>query len=279
MTSRRCRENSATTTSPMSASWRPRPSWQSSTASTASASIIIGSAAGGSSKSRSSSSSLPTSTCRSACAGPTKTGRAPGTATQRACCSNSNTGRRMQRPSSNRYCRCCATAATSPSTESRFCWSIAQNIFQTPKPGSRHGARRPRLPGFPACTSPSSTCTTSRRPNEVGADALVEFPPHKFGGPQSAPTDLPTITNADFTGGFVDYKKIIAQSALKAPPSYPYYRGIIPSWDNTARRQDTGTTVLDARPDLFGAWLRYLRTYARQSKGGIIESHLPQRLE
>jgi lipopolysaccharide biosynthesis protein len=109
-------------------------------------------------------------------------------------------------------------------------------------------------------------------PEEVGADALVEFPPHKFGGPQSVPSSPPTLTNAEFAGGFVDYKKIIAQSALKAPPPYPYYRGIIPSWDNTARRQNTGTTVVDARPDLYGAWLRYLRTYTRKhgSQGNLI---------
>jgi len=107
-------------------------------------------------------------------------------------------------------------------------------------------------------------------PDEVGADALVEFPPHKFGGPQSAPADAPTITNADFAGGFVDYKKIIAQSALKANPNHACYRGIIPSWDNTARRQNTGTTIVDARPDFYGAWLRYLRSYTRQSGGNII---------
>ena len=104
-------------------------------------------------------------------------------------------------------------------------------------------------------------------PDDVGADALVEFPPHKFGGPQSAPSTQPVITNAEFAGGFVDYRKIIAQSALKTPPLYTYYRGIIPSWDNTARRQNTGTTIVDARPDLYGAWLRYLRTYTRQRGG------------
>jgi len=132
----------------------------------------------------------------------------------------------------------------------------------------RKAARAAGFPGLHIAVVDMHDIST---PDEVGADALVEFPPHKFGGPQSVPADGPVVTNAEFAGGFVDYKKIIAQSGLKTPPPYPYYRGIIPSWDNTARRQNTGTTVVDARPDLYGAWLRYLRTYTRQHGGqGLI---------
>ena len=104
-------------------------------------------------------------------------------------------------------------------------------------------------------------------PAEVGADALVEFPPHRFGGPQSGPKDPPVPTNAHFAGTFVDYTKMIAQSAQRSSPNYPFYRGIMPSWDNTARRQNNATIVVGARPDLFGAWLRYLRTYVRGQNG------------
>ncbi|MGE0279320.1 MAG: glycoside hydrolase family 99-like domain-containing protein [Rhizobiaceae bacterium] len=131
--------------------------------------------------------------------------------------------------------------------------------------------RAAKTAGFPGLHIAVVDMHDVSTPDEVGADALVEFPPHKFGGPQSAPATAPTLTNSEFSGSFVDYRKIIAQSALKPPPPYPYYRGIIPSWDNTARRQNTGTTVIDARPDLYGIWLRYLRTYARQHDGdGLI---------
>jgi lipopolysaccharide biosynthesis protein len=131
----------------------------------------------------------------------------------------------------------------------------------------RKAAKAAGLPGLHIAVVDMHDLST---PMEVGADALVEFPPHKFGGPKSTPANPPAITNAEFNGGFVDYRKIIAQSALKPPPPYPYYRGIIPSWDNTARRQNTGTTVIDARPDLYGAWLRYLRTYTRGNGGDLI---------
>lgn len=102
------------------------------------------------------------------------------------------------------------------------------------------------------------------RPDEVDADALVEFPPHKFNGPQSVPEVVPTITNPEFAGGIVDYSKVIAQSAIRAAPQFKLYRGITPSWDNTARRQNTPTILVNSQPDLYGEWLRYLRAYTRE---------------
>lgn len=100
-------------------------------------------------------------------------------------------------------------------------------------------------------------------PREVGADALVEFPPHKFNGPQNKPNPMPVITNPDFRGGLIDYTRMMAQSAYRDQPDYCLYRGIIPGWDNTARRQDTGTIVVGSNPELYGAWLSYLRSYTR----------------
>jgi hypothetical protein len=101
-------------------------------------------------------------------------------------------------------------------------------------------------------------------PMEVGADALVEFPPHKFNGPQCKTDEIPAFTNRDFRGGMVDYAKLMAQSAVRPHPDFNLYRGIIPSWDNTARRQDTSTIIHGANPELFREWLKYLRTYNRE---------------
>ena len=102
-------------------------------------------------------------------------------------------------------------------------------------------------------------------PMEVEADALVEFPPHKFNGPQSGPDNIPVFSNQKFRGGLVDYAKIMVQSAGRTRPDFPFYRGIIPSWDNTARRQDTPTIIYGATPKLFGKWLSYLRAYTRDT--------------
>lgn len=101
------------------------------------------------------------------------------------------------------------------------------------------------------------------RPDEVGADALVEFPPHKFNGPQCAPEKPLEFTNRDFRGGIVDYAKVVAQSANRQQPDFTLYRGVLPSWDNTARRQSTPTILHGSSPELFGDWLRYVRAYTR----------------
>ena len=106
------------------------------------------------------------------------------------------------------------------------------------------------------------------RPDEVGADALVEFPPHKFNGPGLAPDELPIIINSEFSGGIIDYAKIIAQSANRPVPDFTLYRGIMPSWDNTPRRQNNPTIAYGASPKLFGYWLKYVRAYTREVISG-----------
>jgi hypothetical protein len=106
------------------------------------------------------------------------------------------------------------------------------------------------------------------RADEVDADALVEFPPHKFNGVGSNPDVMPDITNPDFQGSIVDYAKVVAQSANREMPDFTLYRAAMPSWDNTARRQNTPTIVHGASPGLFGDWLRYLRAYTREHHAG-----------
>lgn len=101
-------------------------------------------------------------------------------------------------------------------------------------------------------------------PAEVEADSLVEFPPHKFNGPVNVPDVVPPITNPAFVGGILDYRKIIAQSVHKAAPAFTYFRGILPGWDNTARRQDSPTTIIHSTPEWYTKWLAYLRSYTRQ---------------
>ncbi len=99
------------------------------------------------------------------------------------------------------------------------------------------------------------------RPDEVGADALVEFPPHKFNGPQNHPEVLPAKFSDGFKGGLLDYRKVAMQSILREQPNFLLYRSIIPSWDNTARRQITPTILVNSAPSIYGAWLKFLRLW------------------
>jgi Glycosyltransferase WbsX/Capsule polysaccharide biosynthesis protein len=111
-------------------------------------------------------------------------------------------------------------------------------------------------------------------PGEVDADALTEFPPHKFNGVGSNPDLMPAISNPDFQGSVVDYAKVIQQSVGRSKPDFTLYRAAMPSWDNTARRQNTPTILYGSNPPLFREWLHYLRAYSREhgsiDKGGFI---------
>lgn len=102
-------------------------------------------------------------------------------------------------------------------------------------------------------------------PDEVGADAIVEFPPHKFLGPENIPDVVPSFTNPDFRGGVVEYAKVAAQAMRRQRPPYTLFRGVVPGWDNTARRQNTPHMLLNNHPELYREWLTYARWYARQT--------------
>ena len=98
-------------------------------------------------------------------------------------------------------------------------------------------------------------------PNEVNADALVEFPPHKFNGVSNQPDEFPKLINKNWVGSLVDYRKVVMQSINKTTPKFKLYRCVMPSWDNSARRPDSSTIIHESDPELFEIWIRYIRSY------------------
>jgi lipopolysaccharide biosynthesis protein len=145
---------------------------------------------------------------------------------------------------------------------------LVYRIKQVPNPADairawRAAAQRAGLPGLHVAVVDFYDVES---PVEFGADALVEFPPHKFNYGENVPSRPPKIANPRFKGSLIDYRKVIAQSAARESPPYTLYRGIMPGWDNTARRQDTPLIVINNEPSLFGAWLRYLRAWTRLSR-------------
>lgn len=92
---------------------------------------------------------------------------------------------------------------------------------------------------------------------EWGADALVEFPPHGIGSiiPE---WQREGYLNPDFLGTIKDAKEFIKKRQyLVHHASTVYYRGVMPGWDNTARKATTGATVFTGlKPDSFKKWLK-----------------------
>lgn len=89
------------------------------------------------------------------------------------------------------------------------------------------------FPGLHLCVVQFSNCYD---PTPYGFDAAVEFPPHNYLGSLSVPDEVPALSNPSFSGGILDYRKVIAQSLAKKSADFTWYRGVMPSWDNTARR-------------------------------------------
>ena len=112
---------------------------------------------------------------------------------------------------------------------------------------------------------------------KIKADAIVEFIPHQYLKEDNFyPYELWDglhFYNNNFIGCIVDYLKCINQSVsrwLDSEPSIKRYRGIIPSWDNTARKQDDGAIFINSSPELYSKWLSYLIAYSIKYKNDFI---------
>ncbi|MDX2479468.1 MAG: glycoside hydrolase family 99-like domain-containing protein [Desulfuromusa sp.] len=90
-------------------------------------------------------------------------------------------------------------------------------------------------------------------PTEYGFDAACEFPPN-----QSAPPDITNkITSPviDFQTSVYDWRVFVDRSEVYKDPVYTLFRGVTPSWDNTARKKNKGGVLQNSCPKLFKQWL------------------------
>ncbi len=94
---------------------------------------------------------------------------------------------------------------------------------------------------------------------EVGADGLVEFPPHNSANARCL---QPPKAKPDFKGNFFDLSAFALDSLGRLPEKSHFYRGIIPGWDNTARNQNRSMIIVNDSPGVFEKWLTYLRKYS-----------------
>lgn len=106
---------------------------------------------------------------------------------------------------------------------------------------------------------------------QEGFDFWVEMPPHGlvqgddyiFGGPKGNVFDLGIQER--FSGLIYDYTKIVRTSVSERySQSLPdnTIRGVMPSWDNTARRGYKAHIAHGANPASFNLWLRSMREEA-----------------
>lgn len=125
--------------------------------------------------------------------------------------------------------------------------------------GWREECEKAGLPGIHLCAAQTFDVTD---PRPYGFDSACEFPPHKhaIGHIAHDQRGLPE----DFKGWVCDYE-LVARHSLTAPvPDYPLYRGLFPSWDNSARKRNQALIFHQSDPSRYEYWLRGLVSYTRQ---------------
>ncbi len=94
--------------------------------------------------------------------------------------------------------------------------------------------------------------TTDPRP--FGADAAVDFPPHTTHQALISPKTY-RRTIADFHGFLADYEEAMRMEIEDPPAPYLRYRGVMPNWDNTPRRQNRAYIYVNSSTERYQAWL------------------------
>ena len=127
----------------------------------------------------------------------------------------------------------------------------------------RAEAVRRGLPGLFLCNVLSIGDTERRAP---GFDAAVEFPPQRTIGKEIRARDL----GADhaFRGHIYDYASTVLSAIARPTPSYPCFPGVMPRWDNTARKGLRAHIFHGSTPELFGRWLRRASLDTRRRNPG-----------
>lgn len=98
------------------------------------------------------------------------------------------------------------------------------------------------------------------RPQDIGFDGCVEFPPQGIGAPYG--DDL-SVRKAGWEGHVYDYEESVFL-ACKANGRADYKRmpTVFPSWDNTARQPLKGTSFIGQTPAAFAEYVRKKADFA-----------------
>lgn len=102
-------------------------------------------------------------------------------------------------------------------------------------------------------------------PSKYGCDAAIEFPPH---GMSASRAPSGQVLNPNFSGQVADYRELAVRYCLRPPVPYTRLRGIMPGWDNTARRQNNSFCFENSTPGAFQAWAESIIDQTRNLRCG-----------
>ncbi|WP_368031184.1 glycoside hydrolase family 99-like domain-containing protein [Arcobacter sp. s6] len=88
-----------------------------------------------------------------------------------------------------------------------------------------------------------------------GFDDNIEFPLHGINN--LSVTEKVNIFDENFNGKVFSYPNVV-KSELNKDIDFPRFRGIMPSWDNEARKPNEGHIIHGSTPELYKIWLQNL---------------------
>jgi len=99
----------------------------------------------------------------------------------------------------------------------------------------------------------STTSFENADPLSYGFDAAIEFPPNNQ--PPPVIINRVRLLNQQFGGMICDYGEMVERSRSWSKPSFRVFPGVMPSWDNEARRPGKGTIFAYSSPEAYAEWL------------------------
>lgn len=105
-------------------------------------------------------------------------------------------------------------------------------------------------------------------PRALGFDALAEFPPvggNTFGTAYLRPLKA---VSPEFRGRLMSYPRLMKKSIRRRAAPFVRHPGVMPGWDNTARRGHRATVYVGSSARLFGEWAKRMRDRETADRGG-----------
>lgn len=121
--------------------------------------------------------------------------------------------------------------------------------------------------GLPGLHLVGAETVANLRPAPLGFDAIAEFPP--VGANTLRTAQLRPVPGIDksFRGRLMSYDRLQARYMRRREPSFVRYSGVIPGWDNTARRMRNATIYYGESPLAYANWLSHARQREKRLRG------------
>jgi len=104
-------------------------------------------------------------------------------------------------------------------------------------------------------------------PTVLGFDGALEFPPHAALSGILRPADRQWVSKSE--ANIFDYREMVLHAIRRRAPDYKLYRGVMPSWDNTARRPRGEANIFaHSSPELYEQWLADAIRWTRRHHTG-----------